>query len=84
MNKKQFVSSVRALGIPEPTREQWVQMWEIYQRNDSYSPGIIVLMVSGNRIVDNRRIPERYKRDVLPLEDIAKFGAQMFEKLKRV
>ena len=84
MNKKQFVASVRALGISEPTREQWLTMYDVHVRHEHYSLETIVSMINGKRIVDNRRIPEKYKNDALPLEEIARFGASMVEKLKSV
>lgn len=83
MDKRDFVARVRALGIQEPSRDQWETMWDIHTRNTLYSIETVVAMAKGERIADNRRIPEEFKRTALSLEELADFGKSMAEKFKQ-
>jgi hypothetical protein len=76
MNKREFVEQARKFVPCEPTRDQWIVMWDIHVRNELYSVNDIVDMAFGKRMIDMRRIPDEHKRDALSLEELAKFAAE--------
>lgn len=82
MNKKDFVSEIRSLGLKEPSKTEWSLMYEIHERNPYYRMIDIYEMGRGTKRVDLRRIPEEYKATAISMDQLASFGASMAEKFK--